>query len=259
MSEEREGLGAVQVAKRFLVFLVVVALAGAAAFLFSTLHGRTFLVEQHENELWIMKGRELPFGFVPFQPTDKAQAAAYAPIKLMGDAPGELVNAPYDDRDALDQALFRTFKAWIEARLDSEDPVRLSQASGLLKRAELLAGTSSDQRDQLKDLKAKVAYAEGRSRVEDADAALREAVTWLKLAAESRNRYAREAGELYDRVAGLSEQVSRALRQTARPPEPKADPGTLPAEQVPAAPDAGEAADAAPAGEPPVASPPDAG
>ncbi len=120
--EAPRGGGALQAAKRFLVLLFVVALAGAALVLFSALHARTWAVEQRGGELWIVKGRHLPAGYEPYLPADKVQAAAYAPIPLMGDSPGELVVAPFDDRDALDQALFRTLKSWVEARLDSEDP-----------------------------------------------------------------------------------------------------------------------------------------
>ena len=240
---------ALQAAKRFLVFLFIVALGGAALVLFSALHSKTWAVEQHDHELWIVKGRQLPVGYEPFRPADKVLAAAYAPIALMGDSPGELILAPYDDRDALDQALFRTFKSWIEARLDSDDPERLSQAFKLLKRAELLAGVAAEQRDQLKDLQAKVAYVEGRARLEEAELALREAVSSLKLAAETRNRYTREAGELFERTAPLSEQLARALRLSRLvEPQPKWPEAALPAEKLPLAPaepDAGAGEDAA--------------
>jgi hypothetical protein len=224
-----------QTAQRFLAFLLILALAGAVAWLLAQVHAKTFAVEQHESDLWIVRGRELPLGFAPYRPADKVLAQAYAPIPLVGDSPGELLNAPFDDRDALDQALFRTFKGWIEARLESDDNDRLAQAIKLLKRAELLTGISAEQRDQLKDLKAKGAYVEGRARLEEAEVALREAVGQLKLAAETRTRYSREAGDLYERTSALAEQLSRAVRNagTARPPEePKRDPN-LPAEKTP--------------------------
>ena len=176
MSEEtpKRG-GVVQTAQRLLALLVIMALVGAVLWLLSQVHAKTFAVEQHENELWVMRGRELPAGFTPYRPTDKVLAQAYAPIVLVGDSAGELLNAPFDDRDALDQALFRTFKSWIETRLESEDAERLAQAIKMLKRAELLTGVSAEQREQLKDLKAKGAYVEGRARLEEAEVALREA------------------------------------------------------------------------------------
>ncbi|HEY3451880.1 MAG TPA: hypothetical protein VGK67_36315 [Myxococcales bacterium] len=238
MKEEAPRGGAMQTVKRFLVLLFIVALAGAALVLFSALHSKTWAVEQHENELWIVKGRQLPAGFEPYRPGDKVLAAAYSPIALMGDSPGELVIAPYDDRDALDQALFRTFKSWIEARLDAEDPERLTQAFKLLKRLELLTGVAAEQREQLKDLQAKVAYVEGRARLDDAELALREAVAKLKLASETRNRYAKEAAILFEQASPVSEQLSKAVRQAkASAPEPKRDPATttppLPAEKLP--------------------------
>ncbi|MGC4122696.1 MAG: hypothetical protein QM765_50620 [Myxococcales bacterium] len=235
--EAPRGGGALQAAKRFLVLLFIVALGGAALVLFSALHAKTWAVEQHESELWVVKGRQFPVGFEPYRPADKIQSAAYAPIPLMGDSPGELVIAPYDDRDALDQALFRTFKSWIEARLDSEDPERLTQAFKLLKRIELLTGVAAEQREQLKDLQAKVAYVEGRARLDEAEVALREAVAKLKLASETRNRYAKEAGVLFDQLSPLGEQLSKTVRQAkaSATPEPKKEPApsNLPAEKLP--------------------------
>ncbi len=111
-----------------------------------------------------------------------------------------------------------------------------------------------------------MAYVEGRARLEEAELALREAVAKLKLASETRNRYAREAGVLFDQTAPLSEQLSKAMRQAkaaAPSSEPKkkepAPPSPLPAEkippgQAPAGP-AGEAGDGGPGGDSAAASP----
>ncbi|MBI5542616.1 MAG: IF-2 protein [Deltaproteobacteria bacterium] len=250
MSQEAPRRSVLRSAQRFLVFLFMVALAGAVVWLLSMMHARTYAVEQRESELWVMRGRELPTGFVPYRPVDKALAQAYAPLPLLGDSPGELLNGPFDDRDALDQALFRTLKGWIDVRLESEDPERRGQSLRLLKRVELFTGISADQREQLRDLQAKVSFFEGRARLEEAELALREAVERLRLAAQTRNRYAAEAGDLYERTAGLAEQLSRATRlaSAAHPAnsDPKRPPNQppLPAEAVP--PDGAPSPSAAP-------------
>jgi len=195
-----------------LAVLIILALGVVVLVLFSRLHSKTFAVEQRGQELWILKGRLAPFGYAPYQPVDPALAAAYAPITLMGETPGELLNGEFEERDQLDQALFRAFRSWLELRFDSDDPERLAQTVRLLKRAELLVGISSEQREQLKELKAKVAYVEGRARLDDAEVALREAVALLKMAMEIPNRFSREASDLYDSTSPLSEKLGRTVR-----------------------------------------------
>jgi len=237
VSEQAPRGGAARAAKRFLVLLVVVALGGTALVLFSMLHSKTWAIEQHEGELWIVKGRMGPAGYEPFRPADKMLAAAYAPVPLWGDSPGQLVEAPFDDRDALDQALFLSLKSRIESRIGSDDAERLAQAFTLLRRAEQLNGASTEQREQLKDLQAKMAYLEGRTKLEAAERTLREAVNRLQLASETQNRYTREASELYERMAPLAEQLGKVVRQTALAQTAPAKASMpLPAEKAPPGP-----------------------
>ncbi len=252
MREDAPRRSVASVAKRLLLLVVFAVLGGAILWLVSERNAKTFAVELRAGELVVLKGRELPTGFAPYSPVDKLLARAYAPIPLSGDSPGELLNAPYPDKDRLDQALFRTLRAWVEVRLDADDPERLAQALKYLRRAELLMGITADQRDELRALQGKVAYVEGRARLEEAEVALREATARLRLAAEVRGRYSREAGELFERVNPLSEQLSRTVRQTAPRetaaaqgadaggPDAGAPDAEVPAEApVPAAPDAG--------------------
>ncbi len=200
--------------RRFLILVLLLGLAGAVAFLLSERNARAFAVEQRDSELHVTRGRFLPYGFQAFRPADKALAAAYAPIPLgPGDSPGDLLSGPFEDRDALDRALFTAMRGWVEARLDVDDPERLAQALRLLHRLELLTGIADEQRKQLHDLQAKVSFFEGRARLDDGLSTLREAVVRLKAASESRGKFARDAGELYERVVGLTEQLSRAARE----------------------------------------------
>jgi len=241
VSDQAPKRGIVQTAQRFFAFLVIVALAGAVLWLLSERHERTYAVEEHDGELWVMRGRELPTGFTPYRPTDKLLSQAYANIPVSGDSPGELLAGPFDDRDVLDQAIFRTLKGWVESRLDADDADRLSQALKLLRRIELLTGVTTEQRAQLKELQAKAAWIEGRARLDEAEVALREAVAKLRTASETRGKYAREAGDMVERLNALSTQLTRTVR-TSRPPEPVAPAAPLPAENVPLSPPAPEPA-----------------
>jgi hypothetical protein len=232
VSDQAPKRSILQAAQRLFALMIIVALAGAVVWLLSERHERTYAVEEHDGELWIMRGRELPTGYTPYRPTDKLLSQAYANIPVTGDSPGELLAGPFDDRDVLDQAIFRTLKGWVESRLDADDADRLSQALKLLRRIELLTGVTAEQRGQLKELQAKAAWVEGRARLEEAEVALREAVAKLRTASETRGRFAREAGEMYEKLNPLSEQLSRTVRTSARPAEPAAP---LPAEKLPPA------------------------
>lgn len=251
MSDSQKG-DALRTVRRLFALLLILGLGAAVVWLLSERNARSYAVELRDGELWILRGRTLPTGFEPYRPSDALLAQAYANLPVLpGDSTGELLLAPFADREALDQALFRTLKGWVEARLEDDTSERLAQGLRLLRRLELLPGSSAEQREQLKDLQTRAAYVEGRARVDEAQAALREAVARLRIASERRGRYAREAGELLERVGALSEQLSRSVRAPlGAPTAAEARPEPLPAEkpeaaepEVPAAaPDAGAAA-----------------
>ncbi len=202
----------VQVVKRFLIFVVVVGLCGVVFWLLSERHGRMWGVEKKEDSLWIVRGREMPFGFYVYQPTDRLLADAYAPIPWSGEPLGDLLNTTFEDRNELDRAIFKVLKGWMEARLESDDPEKLKETLHLVKRAELLSGIDSQQRQELKDIQARVSYFEGWLLLREAEEALRNGVERLKLAAGAHSKYSREASEIVERVKELSERLSRSLR-----------------------------------------------
>jgi hypothetical protein len=204
--------GVVQIMKLAVVLMLIVGLVGVVLWLLSERNGRLFSVAERDGELWILRGRDLPMGFAPYKPTDKGLAQTYAPISLDGDSPAELLGISFEDRDLLDQAIFRSLRGSIASRLDSEDPAKLAHALRLLRRLELLGGVTAEQRSQLKELRSKAAYLEGRAQLDEAEVALREAVAKLKIASETRGRYSREAGDLYEKLNGFAENLSRAVR-----------------------------------------------
>ncbi len=228
MSEDANPTGAMPLLRRLAGLLAIVALVAALLFLLSERNARTFAVEQRGDKLLVMRGRMFPWGLEPFAPQDKVLVQAYAPISLEGDSPGEVLLERYDDRDQLDRALFRMLRQWVEGRLDSDDPARLAQAMRFLGRAALLNGADEEERRQLRELQGRIAFFEGRARMEESLSALREALAKLKLASEGNGRYSRYAGELYEALSPLSEQLGRATRRSSSAPAPELDKAAAP-------------------------------
>ncbi|MFN7130939.1 MAG: IF-2 protein [Myxococcales bacterium] len=234
--------------------LAILLLAGAVLFLLSERNARSFGVELQAGELVVNKGRMLPVGSRPYAPAERVLAEAYAPFPAFGDVTGELLQTRFEDRDALDRALFRTLRGWAEPRVESDDPKRLKEAVRLIDRMALLRGISDEQHAQLTDLRGRIAYFEGRMRLEESLAALRGALGELKLAGESGGRYAKQARALYDRLQPLAERMAAQARAADRLPsaapadEPPAEPETPPQAEEPPAPEAEPPADAADAG-----------
>jgi hypothetical protein len=247
------------------VWAIVLALVAAIGYLLSESNSRNFSLELRGNELFVMRGRLLPKGFVPYEPDDRVLARAYAPLPLAGYPTASLdLTAVYTDRDQVDRALFKLIDEMVEVRAESPQPERLADAIALLGRARLLGGITEEQRNQLKTLEAKVAFFEGKARLDDAVVAVREAADKLKLASDSPNAHATDASELYERIAGLADQLVRAARLPLGSigAEPKAgaavEAKAAPAEQQPVpaeAPIAGERQAPPPAGQSPAAEP----
>ncbi len=202
--------------KRFLMGVAVLCLSGLVIYLLSERNARSYGVELTGGELVVTRGRMLPFGMRVWAPADRVLAEAYAPLPLIGESPGDLLLTRFDDRDALDRALFRTLRTWAEPRVEAEDPVRLREAVGLLRRMELLSGISDEQRTQLADIRSRVAWFEGRTRLEEALETLQAATSRLKAAADAKGRFSKDAGLLYDRVHPLVERIGQQARAAAR-------------------------------------------
>lgn len=199
--------------KALLTWTLVLGLTAGVLYLLSERNSRTFALEQRGGELWVMRGRMFPVGVIAYEPDDALLAQAYAPLPVANDPIGRLdLAVTYSDRDRLDRALFSVLKDLVEIRVNLEDPGKLTEAMRLLRRAELLGGVTEEQRRQLRDLQARVAFFEGRARLDEAVIAARAAVEKLKLASDSFNKYSEAAGELHERIAGLADQLARASR-----------------------------------------------
>jgi hypothetical protein len=194
------------------VVAALLALAGAALVLLSRLNERTFTLQGVDGRLVAMKGRNLPFGAEPYQPSDPKLADAYAPIPLEGTHPGTLLTRKFDERDELDRALFELLERLARPRIAGDDPAELERGLYFVRRAEKLGGISEEQRLSLKAMQAEVSYYLARTRLDDARRLVEEALTQLKVAAESRSRHARTANQMISRVEPAAKELEQVLR-----------------------------------------------
>lgn len=197
---------------RLLVTLLILGLGGGVVFLLSQLNARTFSVEQQEGQLVVMKGRLLPMGTEPYKPGDGRLADAYAPLPVEGRDVSGLVAQKFSERDELDRALFPVLETLARPKVLSDDPAVLEKGLYYLRRAELLSGLSAEQRRTLESLKADTAFFQARQRLEQARRDVTEALTQLKLAAESRNRNTQRANQMLGLVGPAAQSMEKALR-----------------------------------------------
>ncbi|MFP2961890.1 IF-2 protein, partial [Myxococcus sp. 1LA] len=198
---------------RLLVFTLILGLGGVVVFLLSQLNARTFTLALHDGQLVVMKGRNAPMGAVPYRTGDPRLADAYAPIAIEGQDVSQLLTRKFTDRDELDQALFPVLDALARPRIASDEPARVDQGLYYLRRAEKLSGITEEQRLTLQKHMVDVAYYQARQKLEDARRLVSEALTQLKLAAESQSRNARSANQMLSAVAPPARDLEESLRR----------------------------------------------
>ena len=215
MSSTSDSLGrrAGRAFTRLVVTLLVLGLLGAVGFLLSQLNARTFTLQTQDGKLLVMKGRMLPVGSEPYRPSDPVLAAAYAPIDLLGGTAAGLEGARFDERDTMDRALFQFLEGLARPRLVSDDPAVLSQGLVVLGRMQKLGGITDDQRKTLRGLESEVAFFQARTRLDQARRDIAEAVTQLRLSADSGTRHARAAHRMLAAVEPAAAVLEDALRR----------------------------------------------
>ncbi|MCI0573945.1 MAG: IF-2 protein, partial [Myxococcaceae bacterium] len=209
-------------------------------FLLSQLNARTFAVERRGEQLVVLKGRRLPWGHVPYAPGDARSVDAYAPIPAEGESPAGLVGQRFSDREELDRALFQLFAERAQSRILSDAPAKQEQGLAYLRRAELLSGVTEEQRRTLRRLQADAAFYQARSKLDEARRMVAEALTQLRLAAESQNPNARAANQMLSEVGPAARALEDSLRRavhtlsgpagagTTQPPAPDSQQQPLP-------------------------------
>jgi hypothetical protein len=215
MSSTSDSLGrrAGRAFTRLVVTLVVLSLIGAVGFLLSQLNARTFTLQQQDGKLLVMKGRMLPMGSEPYRPSEPALAAAYAPFDLLGGTAAGLEGARFEERDAMDRALFQFLEGLARPRLVSDDSAVLSQGLVALGRMQKLGGITDEQRKTLRSLESEVAFFQARTRLDQARRDVAEAVTQLQISADSGTRHARAAHRMLAAVQPAATALEDALRR----------------------------------------------
>ncbi len=208
--------------KGVLLSLLVLALAALAFWLASERNARRWYLTPEAGKLVVKKGLMLPAGRGSIDPATPL-AKLYAPVDPPPGAtlPGEQV---FDDRAALDQALFELLSGWARADVTGAKPENLERGLGYLERAEKLAGISQAQREELQGLRAESGYHEARMLVGRAAEELRRAREKLQMAAGSSGPRAADAAELLRSVEPMAEEARRVSRAAGRPASPEEAP-----------------------------------
>ena len=237
MKSERGSAG-----RTFLLVVAVLALFAVVVYLLSERNARTYTLVLEDGYLAVKKGVMAPMGRQTFKTADPALAQAYAPMKP---PPGFKLDEEraFDDRGALDQALYEYLAKWARADLASEKPELVQRALSWLDRAEKLAGISGTQREDLRALRAESGYYEARELLGKAADALRQARERLRATSSSATPPAGVAGEALHDIDPSVDEVYRAQRALAssgggQPAPPQPEGGAPAASPQPAA-DAG--------------------
>ncbi|WP_395842733.1 IF-2 protein [Archangium violaceum] len=218
---------------RLLVTLLILGLGGAVAFLLSQLNARTFTLTLENGQLVVMKGRLLPTGAVPYRPGDARLVDTYAPIAVEGRDVSSLLEQKFTERDELDRALFPVLEGLARPKVQSDNSELLEKGLYYLRRAELLSGLTEEQRRTLETMKADVAFFQARQKLEEARRDVTEAMTQLKLAAESRNRNTQRANQLLSTVGPAAQALEKALRAADASFGESSDASTSPETPIP--------------------------
>lgn len=228
-------------AKALLAWVVILGLIGLVTWLVSERNARTWYLVPDEGRLVVMRGMKLPVGRQPFKTDDPALAQVYEPIVV---PPGITPPAEqaFDDRAALDQALYELISGWARGDIGSGDPARLERGLRLVDRAERLPGLAGAQERDLQELRAESAYFEAKRLLERATAELKETADKLRAASMSRSTHADDARALLREVEPAVDASVAALRRVreqrtpaSAPPGPAAAPAPASAPPAPAA------------------------
>src|SRR5512137_2903453 len=198
-----------------LLLLLAVALAVVVAWLLAERNARQWWLVPEEGRVVVKRGVFFPTGKSTFKSDDPEMSRTYAALVP---PPGAAVPAEtaYDDRAALDQALFDWLARWAREDIQSEQMARMERARGYLQRAARLAGLSPAQREQLRTLQAETAFQEAVGHLQEGAEALRRALEGLRLAAEARGPVAAEAAALGKALDPVSTATGQLMLEASR-------------------------------------------
>jgi|MudIll2142460700_1097286.scaffolds.fasta_scaffold589600_1 hypothetical protein len=198
-----------------LVWLLVVALLAAVGWLVADRNARQWWLVPEDGRLVVKKGVLFVTGKATFKSDDPELSRTYAPVA----PPAGVTLAPerpFDDRSALDQALFALLARWARDDIQSEQPQRIQEARGYLQRAARLAGTSAAQRDELRSLQGETAFYQAAWDLEQGAESLRRAAEQLRMASETRGPIAAEAMSLGRTLEPVLQGANQAALEASR-------------------------------------------
>lgn len=213
------GTRLVRAFRNVVILSVMLALGAVALYATSLVNARTYSLEVRGGQLVVLKGRMLPTGADPWLPSDPTLADAYAPIDLEGNVALTVVGQKFQDRDEMDRALFQVLEMLARPRLTSDLPKDLERGLDLVRRAERLGGLTEAQRTTLRNMQTEVAYYLARVRLDDARRQLEEALSQLKLAAESDSKTRAQASLMLLAVEPQVKLLATTLRATTLAPD----------------------------------------
>ncbi|HVP69433.1 MAG TPA: hypothetical protein VMT17_19445 [Anaeromyxobacteraceae bacterium] len=240
MAEEREQ--AVAHRRRSpLTWLVVAGLGILVLWLLADRNSREWWLVPEDGRVVVKKGVLLPTGKATFKSDDPELSRTYAPVTPPSGAtlPQE---RSFEDRAALDQALFELLARWAKEDIRSEQLERMQRARDYLARAARLAGVSAAQREELRVMQGETAFHEATWHLEQGAESLRHALDQLRLASEARGPVAAEALALLKAlepvIAGANQSMLEASRFSSERYRSGVAPGAPPPAEAPA-PDGG--------------------
>ncbi len=213
-SQRSFGARLVRAFRNLVLLTLILGLGGAALYATSLVNARTYTLEVRGGQLVVLKGKLMPTGADPWNPSDSLLADAYAPVDLEGNTALTVVGQKFEDRDELDRALFQVLELLARPRLASDVPKDLDRGLTLVRRAEKLNGLTEAQRTSLKKMQTDVAYFLARVRLDDARRQLEEALEQLKLAAESDSKTRPQAALMLLAVEPQVKLLATTLRAT---------------------------------------------
>lgn len=199
-----------------LPLLLAVGLAVAVAWLLAERNARQWWLVPEDGKVVVKKGVFFPAGKAAFQSADPEATRTYAPLVVPPGVSAPALEAAYDDRAELDQALFDLLARWARDDIQSQQMERMERARAHLSRASRLAGLSPAQREQLRALQAETAFQEAVGHLQEGANALRRALEGLKLAAEARGPVAAEAAALEKSLEPVSTATGQLMLEASR-------------------------------------------
>ena len=212
-------------------WILVIVLLGAVFWLASERNARHWSLAVEGGHLVVQRGRFFPTGARTIDASDPQLGKAYAPIPVpAGAKPAE---AEFDDRVALDHALFDQLLPWAKAAAEKPDGESQKAAMGLAERASLLPGLSPAQLDQLGSLRGDLGYTAAIGELQLAAGLLESARRRLLLSQQQGGSRSVAAGALSGELKGLADRLGdlvvgrapqAALQATSQPPKPSVEP-----------------------------------